>query len=52
MDSALHELANWLPFTKKITGRFKIEAKLRPSWKLPSLAAPSPKKHTATFFLP
>lgn len=39
-------------FTYKRTGKSKIEAKLRPSWKLPSFAAPSPKKHTATLSLP
>ncbi len=36
----------------KTTGSFFTAAKLTPSWKAPSLTAPSPKKHATTLSVP
>ena len=46
------EIAHWLLLQKRISGACITAARLAPSWKAPSLVAPSPKYAIATVELP
>jgi hypothetical protein len=46
------DMPYWLFSATKMTGRSIALAMLSASWKLPSLDAPSPKKHTTTRSVP
>src|SRR3712207_8284645 len=48
----LMDIPYWLFSHRKTTGSFQIAARFNASWKIPSFAAPSPKKQRATLSCP
>ena len=53
IDFSVEKDMPYLLFSQtKTTGSFQIAARFTASWKAPSLAAPSPKKHATTWSSP
>ena len=51
-DALRTEMAQWLLLQRNTTGHFQTAAKLRPTWKSPSLVLPSPNDAITTLRSP